>query len=131
MDDRHIPDVVQRFVLTNLHSVEQLEVLLHLRKNPDREWSAESVSDALRTTPTSVASRLKDLHSRGLISRRQAGQVAVYRYLPPAGIKSAIDSLAQLYGTHRVRIIALLYPRPAEAIRWFSDAFRLRKDDEE
>ncbi len=125
-----IPESVRSFVLTNLHSVEQVEVLLHLRKYQDKEWTAESVSLSLKTNTSSISKRLADLHSRGLLSYRNEGGECFYQFFPSRDLKTSVDGLAQYYASHSARIIELIYSRPAESIRWFADAFRLRKGDE-
>jgi hypothetical protein len=126
-----LPESVKRFVLTHFHSVDQLEVLLHLYRHRDREWTAEQVSADLRTNPPVAVSRLADLHARGFLARRVDDKELVYRFLAPERYAVDVEHLAQFYGSHRVRIIELIYSRPAEAIRWFADAFRIRKDDKE
>lgn len=130
MSERGIPQKVEAFVLGNINSIEQLEVLLLLRKDPDREWDADQVSSALRTNPASAAGRLSDLRSRKLLSkRRDAGQL-YYRYSPEAEIGLLVDEVAKFYTTHRHMIIELIYSRPAETIRILADAFRIWKDEE-
>lgn len=125
-----IPEPVRKFVLAHVSSVEQLEVLLHLRMYPDREWTADAVSQALRTNPLSAAGRLKDLESRRFISRRKEQDAVYYRYAPAPEVKPVVDGLASFYRSHSTRIIELIYSRPAEAIRYFADAFRIRRDDD-
>jgi hypothetical protein len=58
--DSTLPAELVRFIHEHIHSVEQLEVLLLLRENPERWWSPEEVSQALRTIPSSASQRLLD-----------------------------------------------------------------------
>jgi hypothetical protein len=44
-----------QFIHDHIHSVGQLEVLLLLRQHPERTWSPEDVSQALRTIPSSAS----------------------------------------------------------------------------
>ena len=44
------PEAVRSFILEHINSVEQLEVLLLLKNQPDREWTAEAVSQAVYST---------------------------------------------------------------------------------
>ena len=130
MNDRGIPDAVRRFVISNIYSVEQLEILLHLHKNQSLEWSAEATSTALRTNPASTASRLADLHMRRLLTTRQDGRTTLFRFSASNDLKRSVDDLAKYYSSHSSRIIELIYSRPSESIQRFADAFRFRRRDE-
>jgi hypothetical protein len=44
-----------------------------------------------------------------------------------ADIEQVVNDLARDYLIHRVRITELIYSKPSEAIRAFTDAFDLRK----
>jgi hypothetical protein len=130
MSEKGIPEPIRRFVLANLHSVDQLEVLLHLFKHSEREWSAEEVGGVHRTSPLAAEARLADLYGRGLLLRRVERGETLYRFAAQPELKVVIERLAQFYSSHHVRIIELIYSRPAEAIRSFAEAFRIRKDGE-
>jgi hypothetical protein len=123
-----IPDAVKRFLATHIHSVEQLETLLLLKENRDKEWSADEVSGRLYTPPNSAAMRLADLERRGLAAEHP-GSPPVYRYsLSDPALADAVDRLAGIYKTHRLTVIHLIYSKETEAIRLFLDAFRLKHE---
>ncbi len=65
-----ISRAVEQFIHDNINSVEQLEVLLLLAADPQREWTATRVSQELRIQPESAANRLADLHSRGILDSK-------------------------------------------------------------
>src|SRR5688572_27525821 len=50
-----IPEDVRRFLLQCIDSVEQLEVLLLLHRDPGKVWSTEAVAQALYSNPDSIA----------------------------------------------------------------------------
>jgi len=119
-----IPDTIERLIAEHIHSVEQLEVLLLLRRSA-RAWTAEEVAAELLTHRDSVAERLEDLTGRGFASRD--GE----RYAYAAGDAArdrAVDELAGYYARRRVTVIGLIFSKPSDTIRTFSDAFRLRGD---
>lgn len=130
MNHHGIPHKVEAFVLKYIHSIEQLEVLLLLRKESDREWRAEDVSATLRTNPVSAAGRLTDLKARKLISKRIDTGEPLYRYTHDAEVREVMDDVAKFYASHRHAIIELIYLRPAETLRVLADAFRIWKDEE-
>lgn len=44
MDDKFIPDDVEQFLLDRIDSVEELEALLLLRNDPEKQWTIQDVS---------------------------------------------------------------------------------------
>ena len=130
MTDEAIPPKVKRFISEYINSVELLEVLLLIRSAAKKEWSVDSISGELRSSPESVSKRLIYLCARGLVSRRDL-PVPMYRYDPKReDLDMAIKGLAQAYAERRARVIDLIFSRPIDTLRNFSDAFKLRKDDE-
>lgn len=132
----HISDDVRRFIQDNIHSVEQLEVLLLLRNEPQKDWSAVEVSQRLFTVPTSAATRLEDLRSLGLIAlsgnaSQEAGSGQPhYRYQSHSSqTEQVIMQLDNLYRERKDTIIQLIFSRPPDRLNTFSNAFRIRRDD--
>ena len=117
---------MRAFVAQHIDSVEQLEVLLLVRDQPARWWTAEEVATELRIAPGSAAQRMEDLRAVGLL----AGSASSSRYEPrtPA-LADEVSTLAQMYQSHRVAIISVIFSRPSERIRSFADAFRIRRGD--
>lgn len=125
-----IPEEVNRLVADHIVSVEQLETLLMLRREPEREWSAESVKDELRTSILSASERLDDLTRRGFLAVRESADGRRYRYEPAsAADRRSVEQLARAYSERRYTIIEMIFAKPIERLRVFADAFRLRKED--
>jgi hypothetical protein len=123
---QELPAEVVQFILSDINSVDQLEVLLLLREQPNKDWSPAEVSRALYTQPESAASRLADLRARGLVARTE-GREPLYRYQPVnARLRSLVDRLAQAYRQRRVSVISLIYSKPLDQVQAFADAFRIR-----
>jgi hypothetical protein len=121
-----IPDRVVRLVGEHIHSVEQLEVLLLLRRAPEREWTASDVAVELATVPQSAADRLEDLAHRGFLAKAAER----YRYDgSDHGRDAAVGELEDAYARRRVTVIGLIFAKPSESIRTFADAFRIRKEE--
>lgn len=125
-------DVVN-FIYDNIVSVEQLEILLLLHGQSDKEWTADEVSDQIRTSLASVRSRMAFFSNLRIFSSRTAANVT-FRYAPSTtALASTIDAVSHAYKERRVSVIALIYSERQKSIRAFSDAFRLNqeKSDEE
>jgi hypothetical protein len=112
------------FIRQHVSSIEQLEVLLLLRRDPAQTWEADGVAAELRIQPRSAAARLDSLTKAGLA-----------RHLSPAYVFDAsnpeltklVDALAEAYQTHRVTVIQTIFAKPADNVRVFADAFLLSK----
>jgi predicted transcriptional regulator len=123
-----LPKNVRRFIADHVNSVEQLEVLLLLRSDPERPWAANEVSRELATSPDAAALRLADLEEHGLISS-EPGPVGRYRYGTPSRKTDAdVSAVAEAYAKRRVKVISEIFSEPAGPAESFSDAFRLWRD---
>jgi hypothetical protein len=122
-----IPYPVRQLIAQHIESVEQLEVLLHLRANSDRGWTADEIAQTLHIQPDSAGRRLDDLCGRGFC----AVEGDRYRYSPAVpAVDAVVGGLAQVYATHRVSVISLIFSKPTDTIQTFADAFRIRRDED-
>lgn len=124
-----LSDEVHRFLSLHIESVEELEVLLLVRRSLDRGWSAEDVARELYSHPTSIVRRFQRLLGSGLVRETSPGQV---QYAPrSAELDQAVARVAEAYRERRVAVVSLIASKPIENVKAFSDAFRLRKRKEE
>jgi hypothetical protein len=124
-DSDGISDDVRQLILYHVDSVDTLEVLLHMYRNPSRTWTAEEVATALYISPETAEERLSRLTaSRLLVCRNGA---------PPAycfdrrNNEETVAELEKTYEERRVRVINLIFSKPLDFVRSFADAFRFRK----
>jgi len=122
-----IPAAVEKFIRRHIDSVEQLEVLILLRENPEREWSAASVARELRSTTSAIQLRLDRLVDHRFVTKSHNG---TYSFDAQAQIASEIDELIATYRTRRTTIIEMIFAAPSDSVRSFADAFRLRGEAE-
>ena len=61
MSQRDFSPEFRAFVNKFINSIEQIEVLLILRANPERVWTVDEISAIMRSTPNSIRSRLDAL----------------------------------------------------------------------
>ena len=122
-----IPADVRRFLDRHIDSIVQVEILLVLRRQT-RMYAIEEVAAELRIDGQHALDQVAGLVQSGVI----AEQDQKFSYAPPnAAIGRAVDNLASAYETHRVAITTAIYAKPSGPIRSFSDAFRLRKDQDD
>jgi hypothetical protein len=130
MEQQDIPENVQALIASHINSVVQLELLLLLHANPARGRTAQDISRELRIDAAWVTGQLRELCAAGLLTCTD-GASAEFRYV--AGkpeLNDAVDGLARAYAQRRVRVIGLIFSRPVDPIRRFTDAFRIRRDKE-
>jgi hypothetical protein len=128
-----ITETVERFIQDHIQSVEQLEVLLLLSSAPDKEWTATEVSQNLYRQPESIESRLDDLHARGLLLVRpnaeQPEKGPRYHINTASRDLQTIKELEVAYRVRKDAVIRLIFAKPQDNLRVFSDAFRIRRRD--
>ena len=113
------------FIQGSIRSVWGLEVLLLLRRERDRTWSAEAVARELRANDRLVSDQLVTLETSGLVSCGQEG--CAYAAAP------ALDGLCgRLEAAYRERpgqVIKAIMAGPNDKLQIFADAFRFRGGD--
>ena len=130
MASEGIPDEVKRFITRHVTTVEQVEVLLLLHGTP-REWNARAVAQQLAISQDAAERQLAALAADGILATIDAGERS-YRYQPRASEMSRmVDGLARAYAERRVAVITAIYSKPSDHLRSFSDAFRLRQEDQD
>ena len=130
MQGSELPEGVRRLIADHIESVEQLEILLLLCRDPERAWSAEAVARELRISALSAGERLEDLARDALVVRERDGDLD-YRYGPrDADQDEAVRGLVSAYAERRVTVINLIFSKPTDKISTFANAFRFWKGGE-
>lgn len=120
-------DRLRVFLRDRLASYEQIEVVLLLRSDAARSWTAPEVAAALKTAPEPAAMRLFLLASQGLVVFEPSG-IPRYRYAMLDGESEAVMSeLAELFTADHEAVRALVAVPSTDPIRSFADAFKLKK----
>jgi AraC-like DNA-binding protein len=124
-----LSDEVHRFLSLYIDSVEELEVLLLMRRSPERSWTAEEMARELYSHSTSITRRFQRLLGSGLLRETDPGAL---QYAPRAvELDRTVARVAEAYRERRVAVVSLIASKPIENVKAFSDAFRLRKRKEE
>lgn len=119
-----VPANVERFIRAEVESVEQLEVLLLLRGAADKRWTPDEVARALVSRTESAATWLEGMEQSGLLRTIDGS----YQYAPPTPeVERTIDALAESFAKYRVSVISLIFSKPSERVKIFSDAFRIKR----
>lgn len=119
---------IRHFISANIKSVADLEVMLLLRENRDRTWTATTVSQVLATSTDMASMQLRGLHDRELLALIIDSTGESFQYRPAEHLEPQAEALAVLYRERRVSVITAIYSEPVDNVRTFADSFRLRKD---
>jgi hypothetical protein len=131
-----IPADILDLLRHRVSSLEELEILLLLRRTSGRAWEVFEIARELGLTDSIVENTLAALRSAGFFAVAGSGPNLVWRYAPASAESSALlDRLAQVYDDRRLEVMRLLSTQALErvrtsAVRAFADAFVIgRKRD--
>lgn len=113
------------FIREHIGSVWALELLLLMRRQPDRDWAAETLVAELRASSSLVGDNLARLQRAGLIISTDDRK---YRFAPAAPALAALcDELDQAYRQRPVQVINAI-AAPPDKLQALADAFRIKRD---
>ncbi len=113
------------FVREHFRSVWAVELLLLLKRDPERCWAPADLVRELRASTSLVADNLRRLETSGLA----APEEGCFRYAPANPV---LDSLCvQLEAAYRERPVAVInmIARPADPLQSLADAFKFKGGD--
>jgi hypothetical protein len=103
------PDIsgeVWQLLMDNIHSIEQLEILLLVRASSHQTWTAPEIYQRVLTNEASVQQSLEKLCGQGFL--RNVGE-SVYQFVVDQDRERVLDKLAELYKEKPARILYALY----------------------
>jgi hypothetical protein len=122
MSENGLPAPVRDFVVRHITSVEQLELLILLASDPQKNRTVEQIVAQIRSSHESINQRIKQLLRAGLLVEADGG----FRFAPASPEDAAVvRELAVAYREYRVRVIELIYSG-AGPLKSFSDAFKIK-----
>lgn len=119
-----VSEELRQFIRKYITSVSILELLFLLKNVPERNWTPEEVSAEMRTNPTYARTQLEDLVAAKILVKSGDG----YYFAPEESNLQIIESLEDVYNTHRSTVINYIYSQPIDSIRDFANAFKIKKE---
>ncbi|HSV01605.1 MAG TPA: hypothetical protein VLI41_00240 [Phenylobacterium sp.] len=114
------------FVREHIRSVWALELLLLLKRDPERCWEPAELVRELRASTRVVNDNLLRFERGGLTVRDEQG---CHRYAPAAAVLNELcDRLQAAYKQRPVAIVNLI-AAPRDPLQSLADAFKFRGDD--
>lgn len=127
MTDAILPADVSRFV-REIASFERLRVLLLLRRQSSRWWSAYAVALELSMPMETAQAHLEQLGTHNLLDVRVSESV-IYCFKPVNdALAQLVDRAADAHDHHLDAVVKALALGPGGGIRLFADAFRIRRE---
>jgi hypothetical protein len=124
-----IPRDVRSFIADHVHSITQLELLLLLHGEPEQPWSAAEASRALRAPERLLGGQLADFYAAGVLTASPS-DVPEYSFSTTSPHARTVDALAACVRQRKRAVHDLILRGPSSDVQVFSDAFRLRREDD-
>jgi DNA-binding IclR family transcriptional regulator len=129
MPDAALSPDLQRFIARHIQSVEKLEILLLFFREPQRTWLSSEVFHSIQSSPASVNQKLDELVSEGFLARGK--DETRFSFQPKTTtIRAHVEALDTAYRERRIKVIESIFSKTTEELRDFSNAFKLRKENE-
>lgn len=114
------------FIECSLESVWSLELLLTLRQQPHRSWSADELIADLRSSRVVVRNSIHKLLASGLVVMDEHDSV---RYGPAsADQERLVGELAEAYRVRPAAIRRIILRNSSDQLKTFVEAFKIIKD---
>lgn len=121
-----ISEDVRRFIRSSVRSVWALELLLLMRREPDRSWTVDALTSELRGSRQLVTDILSGFIERGLVVSDTS---QTYRYRPAdSALDELVRDLEKVYAERRIALIQEIVAAPNEKIQTLADAFKLKRE---
>jgi DNA-binding transcriptional ArsR family regulator len=131
MNEPELPAEVRQLIYSSVPSIDALELLMQVVRQPDVPRSVRELITALRpagVTEPVVRESLALLRIQGILSETPEGRI-LYRPDSPA-LERAIGLLLRAYNERPVTLIRTVYAiADAKKIQAFADAFKIKKDE--
>lgn len=122
-----LPVPVRALIRDHIGSVGELELLVTLRSEPERRWSVDELCERVECPPSWAQLQLDAMRDGGFVESDGEG----WRYAPAdARRREAVDALDEAYRLHTRDVLRFVFTRAARDLQAFSDASRVRLDQE-
>jgi hypothetical protein len=119
---------VKQFLRDHIQSIEQLEILALMRPQPEREWTAKAIYEAILSNERSIESRLQIFVEKGLLAAAVGDVAKSYRYAPRGEqLDQMVQGTLQAYRERRVMVIETIFRPEQDPAQSFADAFRFKQ----
>jgi hypothetical protein len=109
-------------------SLEALEVLVLLARDPSVAWTTDQIASHLRIPLRSASREVARLTAAGILTQLN-GEATSYHLGPADQARAtAAACLVEAYGTRRIELINHVASRALKRVQAIADAFRVKKE---
>jgi|tagenome__1003787_1003787.scaffolds.fasta_scaffold19486344_1 hypothetical protein len=105
MERTDIPNNVRQLILRHIDSVQQVEILALLRREPGRAWTPVEISRTLHISPVACEEWLAHFAAASLADHGEDG----YTHARSGPHVRAADELVDFYGRRRLAVVDSIY----------------------
>lgn len=117
---------LQAFIRACVRSVWALELLVLLKQEPGKAWTAEALVQEMRSSTAVVTGALAAFEATGLVLQDPP---EVWTYAPAApALGQLADQLEAAYRERPGKVIKTIMSSPNDKLQSFADAFRFKGD---
>lgn len=126
-------DRLRSFLFDRLRGFEELEALLFLARNENRDFSTDDLTRELKAHAESMHDALQALEAASLLEVTERSGVPRYRFAPgDEATRAFVECLASAHAERRFDVIQMLSANALErvrgaAMRRLADAFRIER----
>jgi hypothetical protein len=129
MADVPLPPELIRFIQTTLPSYDAAVTLVFLSREPEREWTAETLTSAMGMGAGSVGDVRSHLEHFGRVGVLDRVREDAFRLVPASHEWGpVIEELRTAYDQRPVTLIRAIDSAARAKIQSFADSFRLKRD---
>ncbi len=126
MPDDPLTPTVRAFLHDHIQSIEQLEILQVLQREPLGDWTSQQVFDVIRSNAASIESRLRQFVQSGVVEEVELGSGRFHYHPKTEELAVAVTETLEAYRLRSVMVIETIFKPQAEAAQRFADAFRFK-----
>lgn len=131
MELRALPTELIAFLNVAIHSIRQLEALLLLSSDSNKQWTAKTIAVALSANPSATEKWLKEFVNLGLAEEIK-DTPGTYFYKPlDKRREDAVALLALEYRLRPLKVIDVVVNKTTHKMMSFMEAFKIKKEDSE
>lgn len=116
-DESALPPGVREFLLSNIESYEQLEVLLLLGASPELAWRITAIAQKSRLPESIVADAVRHLCSKGLVSSAPGGIEGFHHAPASPATKEVVARLMEFYEARPLELMKVMTANSIERLR--------------
>jgi hypothetical protein len=125
-----LPPEIVAFAAEHVWSRDELYALVLLVRDDEQWWDAQTMAAQIGLNVPSTRLILDRFVARNLLDVRISDDVR-YRFSPgPADLRETTERFVETFQKSPALVMQLLLPRRRRSMEDFSDAFRLRRDDD-